>query len=296
MTHDQSTSLLTVTLPAGALPRLAESVSAQALADGALEPIPTTFEVVLDEGVEFLVRIVDKLICKQTAQQRQKRRGENPFLPYDPALFVADVTTEHVCLLNKFNVLERHLLLVTRRFEEQEQLLNAGDFLAVAACLQQLDGLGFYNGGPIAGASQRHKHLQLAPAPIAPGHPNVPIEPMMQQAQPHPCAVPLPFTHVAVALEKTSSAEQLGQQMYQRYLELLATVGLEPQGSVQAGPYNLLMTTRWMLLVPRAREHDALGLSVNALGFAGCLLVREQAQRDALVQRGPMQSLRDVAA
>ena len=62
-------------------------------------------------------------------------------------MFVADISATHVCLLNKFTVIPDHLLLVTRAFEEQEDRLNLADFAALAACLSEFAGLGFYNAG-----------------------------------------------------------------------------------------------------------------------------------------------------
>jgi ATP adenylyltransferase len=66
----------------------------------------------------------------------------------------------------------------------------------------------------------------------------------------------------------------------------------EPQR--QAGPYNLLVTRRWMLLVPRSRESFG-SISVNALGFAGSLFVRDDAEMRTLRAAGPMRALREVA-
>ena len=58
----------------------------------------------------------------------------------------------------------------------------------------------------------------------------------------------------------------------------------------QSRPYNLLFTRQWMLLVPRSREFYR-GISVNALGFAGALLVRDQRQLLCLRGVGPMAAL-----
>ena len=52
----------------------------------------------------------------------------------------------------------------------------------------------------------------------------------------------------------------------------------------QSAPYNLLATRRWMLLVPRSRDcFDSV--PVNALGFAGSLFVRDEAQMQAAKAR-----------
>jgi ATP adenylyltransferase len=79
---------------------------------------------------------------------------------------------------------------------------------------------------------------------------------------------------------------------------LAAAVGLGPSrvdGELrQSMPYNLLATRRWMLLVPRSAEH-AHGISLNALGFAGSLFVRDAAQLETVRWIGPMALLRAVA-
>ena len=59
-------------------------------------------------------------------------------------------------------------------------------------------------------------------------------------------------------------------------------------------PYNLLLCRRWMLLVPRRRE-DFDGVSVNALGFAGSLLVPDREHLERLRRAGPGQALRSVS-
>jgi len=73
---------------------------------------------------------------------------------------------------------------------------------------------------------------------------------------------------------------------------MLEAVGLRPPaGHRQSGPYNLLFTREWMLLVPRSRERFE-GISINALGFAGTLLVWNEGQMEALRDHGPMTALR----
>jgi len=38
----------------------------------------------------------------------------NPFLPHSPALYVADASEEHKILLNKFCIVPRHFLVITK--------------------------------------------------------------------------------------------------------------------------------------------------------------------------------------
>jgi ATP adenylyltransferase len=49
-----------------------------------------------------------------------------------------------------------------------------------------------------------------------------------------------------------------------------------------------------MLLVPRSREFFN-SISINSLGFAGALLVRNGEQMDILKKLGPMTALKSVA-
>lgn len=81
-----------------------------ALASGALQSIPTHYEWVEENGIQFLVRVVDNLHRKVEARkaQKQKRPDFNPFLPYEEELFVCDLSPTHLALLNKFNVVDHH--------------------------------------------------------------------------------------------------------------------------------------------------------------------------------------------
>ena len=280
--------------------------SRHALQCGAMQPIQTVEELVPDAGIEFIVRRVSSLARKDEDRGRAGPetgpRG-NPFLPYEPDLFVADVSATHLALLNKFNVIDHHLLIVTRRFAHQETLIAVADFAALAACMAQLDGLGFYNGGEFAGASQPHKHLQLVPLPLGMRGRPVPVELFFDPVQGQPGIVRLPgfaFRHAFAWIEPAwfDDPAAAGTRLHSLYRDLLAKAGV---GAVDVGgearqsaPYNLLLTRRWMLLVPRAKERFGT-ISVNALGFAGSFFVREEAQLQVLRRVGPMAALEEVS-
>ena len=283
-----------------------------ALACGAMQPIETTGEIVRDDGVDFLVRRLSSLAHKEEAKIRSalaakasnaSAKPANPFLPHEPDLFVVDVSDTHFALLNKFNVIERHLLVVTRSFVDQETLLDAGDFTALAACMAEVDGLAFYNGGAVAGASQPHKHLQLVPLPLVNEGPPVPVEPLFAAVSGRPGIerIPaFPFRHAFAWIEPECfrDVRSAAAHLHALYLGLLAATGLkgvEAEGTVrQSSPYNLLATRRWMLLVPRSRELFE-SVPVNSLGFAGSLFVRDEAQMAVLRRAGAMAVLRGTA-
>ncbi|MEX3959312.1 phosphorylase [Trinickia sp. EG282A] len=294
--------------------------TAHALECGALRPIETA-SIALDDGaVRFLVRQVSSLARKTRERGDHATNSPSPrvdpFLPYDPDLFVADITPTHVALLNKFNVIDHHLLIVTRAFEEQEALLNIDDFTAWLACLTQFEppgvrppgspasssgALGFYNGGEAAGASQRHKHMQLVPLPLAADaqSPSLPIEPLVSAALAKGADVTaldgLPFMHAFAPLPP-APAPVAALDLYLRLMEALGLIDKSGPGAParQASPYNLLLTPRWMLVVPR-RAECADGVSINALGFAGSLFVRDAGQMETVRRLRPMTLLERVS-
>ncbi|MGV7228670.1 MAG: ATP adenylyltransferase family protein [Nitrospirales bacterium] len=281
----------------------------QALECGAIQTIPTHSEWMEEGGVKFLIRIIFSLARKAQAKVEQQRSSlaaqanHNPFLPYDPDLFVADISDTHVCLLNKFNVLDYHILMVTRSFQEQESLLALSDFEALLLCLREYEGLVFYNAGEAAGASQRHKHLQMVPLPLTAEVPQVPIEPLLRKTRFEATmgvAPSLPFLHVITRMNPQwiDSSGEGAQVMLQQYLDMLRNVGLLVPGTkgdtMRPRPYNLLVTRQWMFLVPRSTECFE-GISVNALGFAGGFLVRDEEQSNLLKKIGPMTALQHVA-
>lgn len=311
-------------LAPGTLAALAAATVRAARASGALQPIATDLHRIEEAGVRFLVRVQASLAQKEREAAERAAAGEvsadgeaadggarraNPFLPHDPRLFVAGLTPTHFCLLNKFNVVDGHLLLVTRAYEDQERLLTVADLEAMALCLAEIDGLGFFNGGTAAGASQPHKHLQLVPLPLDPEPtregrrraPAVPIEPLLAPVLAAaeagtPATVPgFAFRHAALRLGGAPGTGEL----VRGYRALLAAAGLAAADDASANtrpaaPYNLLLTRRWMLIVPRSRE-AVHGIGVNALGYAGSLFVRDEIAMATVARTGPLRLLTETA-
>ncbi len=268
-----------------------------ALACGALEPIQTNYELVEDNGVSFFVRILANLARKANAKSKHKGKKEfNPFLPYEEDLFVCELSDTHLCLLNKYNVIDHHILIITRLFDEQENWLNEQDFSAAWQCLQEIDGLVFYNAGKKAGASQRHKHLQLIPL-IANGL-SLPIAPFIDLES---CdqITNFAFVHALtpITFSELNIASQPGKILCELYQQLLRKLGVIQDclpGIKQTIPYNLLITREWMMIVLRSQESFE-SISINSLGFAGFMLVKNPEQMAILKSYGPLKILEQVA-
>jgi len=260
--------------------------SAAAHASGDLHRIVSEPLFIEDGGVEFVVRrAID--FAGQRARLPRARPG-NPFDPPEEPLFVGHVSPTHYALLNKYHVIENHLLVVTRRFVDQEALLDLSDFEALVACLPG-DGcaVAFYNGGTVAGASQPHKHLQVVTLPLSPRAP-IPMAARMSGEAPD-----LPFPN---AFARIASREPL--RLLDCYRNLLDRAGIHAIArdgvERQSAAYNMLLAEDWMLVVPRAHERFA-GIAVNSIGFLGALFTRDEREFAAVRETGPMTVLEKVA-
>lgn len=278
------------------------------LRSGSLLPVPTNHAFIEDGGIRFFVRVLSSLRRKDEARKKQDvgslgGKSVNPFLPPEKDLIVADLTDTHIAVLNKFNVVEHHLLIVTRGFEDQDTLLTLKDFEALWLCMAEFNSLGFYNGGREAGASQQHKHLQLVPLPLAPEGPAVPIGPLLEgiKGEAGICTIPaFSFLHSFIWLgpDLVRDSAAAAKTSFELYGEMLQSVGLNTpdasRATVQTLPYCLLVTREWMLLVPRSREFFE-GVSLNSLAYAGSLFVRDEEQLARLKAFGPMKALASAA-
>jgi len=252
-----------------------EAVAGKARADGHLLSIPNEFEVIEEAGISFVLRYAPQLIEKIKASNPVKT--SNPFLPPEPELWVGSIGEHHNLVLNKFNVLSLHGLITTKTFVEQTDLLTLSDFMAISAVLNEVDGLVFYNGGEMAGASQRHRHFQLVPKDMGAG--DLPVDSAVAHWHMHELKQIFPFQHRSYWLPDTQP-------------ETLMDAWQKMEFSWQ--PYNLLITREWMLVIPRLKESTE-GISVNSLGYAGALLAKNKDELDVIRTRGPIQILRDVA-
>ncbi len=283
-----------------------------ARASGALKSIETEYHLIQQQDISFVVRTLSNLARKEHAlkQQCQQETKLNkigqridPFLPYEPDLFVGNISSTHLCLLNKFNVVDNHLLIVTRAFEEQTDLLNLEDFVALWSCMQEIEGLAFFNGGKTAGASQRHKHLQLIPLPFLPDVMYLPLDQAINQITFKNSLGKIdsfPFCHSITTLDISPHCpvEIAAKIMLRSYHRLLNQVGWKLDNSnlrqKQPMAYNFLATRNWMMIVPRSQE-SFQNISINSLGFAGSLFVRDHASLELLKKLTPLKLLTKVA-
>ncbi|GBG00602.1 phosphorylase [Raphidocelis subcapitata] len=294
-------------LPPEQLWQSIESVYERAQQTGAAFKTETRTELLRDPtppGIEFVLRVAAALKAKpkgpppqQQGQQpaAAKAAWVNPFLPYEEALWVAHLSPTHTLLLNKFNVVAKHVLVVTRGFESQTDPLNANDLEATVQVLRAFPAgaVAFYNCGEHSGRSQPHKHLQIVPLPF---DDRQPPEPAIQAVVDAACrgAAPLevvelralPFRAYAARLDGGSTSQQL---------EALASRLLAACQHGLAAPvsYNALLWRGAMVMVPRSQE-CAGPCAINSLGFAGTMLLRSEEDLAYTTVTGPLKMLATV--
>lgn len=273
----------------------------QALASGDLQPIQYYAQPVHAKNLDFRVCWIPALSLKQTNTPvgflgRPVDPDFNPFLPPDPNLTIGKLGDYHHAILNKFPVCERHLVIPRIAFADQRSVLQYEDFLALSLVLSEYAGLGFYNGGPEAGASQRHLHLQWLPE--AASNPSLlpfirgldkDIEQQVQQQS------SWGFDHAFVYVPSTEEAHEYARGMYQAYQLACKKLAFAPDENGLMPPMNMLVQDGWLLLVPRTQERcDEIIL--NALSFAGMIYVREQEHIDWVKEKGVLQLLASVTS
>ncbi|MEA5475054.1 ATP adenylyltransferase [Synechococcus sp. CCY9201] len=266
--------------------RRALAVSERALAAGALVPLRTE-RVPHPSSAPFVLR---RLLSSTPKHLRAGGPKPNPFLPWEPLLQVELLGESHVVLLNKFPVQRGHLLLITSQWQAQAGWLQENDWASVAHVASDTGGLWFFNSCAEAGASQPHRHLQLLPR--HPGEPSCPLAPRLRcqldgLAPAWPWAYRLSRRHDPLGCSDLPS-------LYQEHCRSLG-LGSPESDRQPRHPYNLLFDDDWFLTVRRVREHAA-GFSVNALGFAGCLLCCPSSRLDWIETEGPFRLLQEVAA
>ncbi|KAJ3391289.1 bifunctional AP-4-A phosphorylase/ADP sulfurylase [Entophlyctis sp. JEL0112] len=303
-----------------------DSVQAQftrALETGHLIFTPSTVISVPCDALKFQIRFAPSLAKKPTASQQgftAPKPKANPFLVPEHELRISEEILDlpkHNLLLNKFSVVEGHLILATKKWESQTCLLNVGDFRAAWSLMVRGSYLGFYNCGPLSGASVPHKHIQFIPIDRNEIPTQQFFDKIREVTQPFSqVQLPeFPFMHRAVLYDDSQAESEFFESLAAAYKRLLvaafSAAGFDFERSAnnaespekpddidtrEVVSYNVVFTREWMVVVPRRAESGNCGVSVNSLGFAGQVLVKSEEQLCMLQQPDALRALlRDVA-
>lgn len=232
-------------------------------------------------------------------------------------MLIGEIVTDdgsYAVLLNKYAVVRDHFLVITKEYASQNapltptDLVQAYQFL-VAAKKAGKQLLAFYNCGDRSGASQSHKHIQFIPV----DGDGPPIEKLARIQSPEEQFKPftidsLPYANFisrfppATPLIGTDILESLLASTFLDLLDrVIATVRQDPDHPPGSPSYNVLLTLEHIYVIPRKQENyirpeSVIGkTSVNALGFAGMLLVKSEEELEEVKKEGVMNILKGVA-
>lgn len=252
-----------------------QHVAEKARRTGALCSIPTRVVAHREQGLTFLIHLLAGPFHKP---HNMAVEHPDPFASPDPELQV-NRYAHYYLLLNKFNILASHLLLITRDFQPQDGALTQQDFTAFWSLITAHQAIGFYNGGAEAGASQPHRHFQLVPGSFNTGLSGPPVNPRDADVRRR-----LSPWGVWLGLSRGDHAHTVFNA-YQQGCRLLK---LAPEH-----PFNLILLPDGLWLIPRRCRRVVT--EVNALGFLGSLFANNEQELNDIRQAGIVHILQQAS-
>jgi len=249
--------------------------------DEALYPLKT--DIITSDLYEKDDFIIRKLDTSKFNKKKIYGPKQNPFCPWEKILEIDKIGDNHQLILNKYPVQKGHILLITNEWKPQNGWLDIKDWRAIQQVNKATSGLWFFNSSPNAGASQPHRHFQLLRR--SKNEISCPREKWFLEMKKDINSYSKLKKNIIVSkfnfLENSIS-------LFELYLELSKKLGLgDPiSDSKPRFPYNLLITNKWIAIIKRSNDHIH-GFSINALGFAGYLLVTEKSDINYLKKYGP---------
>eukprot|EP00474_Spongospora_subterranea_P011762 CRZ12220.1 hypothetical protein [Spongospora subterranea] len=231
--------------------------------------------------MHFYIRIAKNLVDKEKSDEVQKTVPRNPFMPpFETGLLVAECGDHHRLLLNKFNLVDRHVLLVTNEFVPQNSSLTQELLTQLIMCIVSINGLAFHNFGEHSGASQPHLHVQVIPRFQSELIRDAPLSQLIAKSAATgdrlrtPSVISaLPFKHLVVCFGEGEFNINVVERFYR---SMLLELDVNTDSS-----YSFLLTVDYMMIVPRSSSsHDGIGL--NSLAYAGFIFLKGEQQLQTL--------------
>ncbi|KAH8807370.1 hypothetical protein F5884DRAFT_821113 [Xylogone sp. PMI_703] len=215
----------------------------------------------------------------QTSQQQIVKNGKQHYQGRDGSdintrgFEIGNISNTHFIAANKFCFARPHLLLLTSDgYQKQYEPLRQIDLEAAWTMLTTVgkEYVVFYNGGQDGGCSRLHKHMQL---------------------------MPMPEDSFTAFLDSESGKEP---RIYAYLLKQASKVRDNQSehaddASLGAGcPHNMILTKRWMLVLPRRRGAIAKEAEVNSIGMLGVIAVATKEGINTWLRQGLTQTLREL--
>lgn len=260
------------------------------------------------EGEEFPFELT---LLKSLAHRPEKGSVDtDPFAQPEPELTVLDkygANDKLRIIFNRFPVVDRHFMVVTRDFVSQNTPLVPDELFATYSILKELKlkdaddkWFSFYNCGQASGMLQPHKHIQFMTLPRDKDFEPIPAVVIKHDDAEKPSSVSkheplqhpkLPFAHYIVKLpESVTHEDELGAL----FVHILTRTVTDLRDAGAEGiSYNFVMTTDYMMMVPRTvPKIDGLGL--NSCAYMSLLLCKSDELVATVKEKKPLALLAEA--
>ncbi|CEJ60709.1 hypothetical protein PMG11_09272 [Penicillium brasilianum] len=252
----------------------------------------------VEGGLKFQFCLTSALAKKPTLQTpdsgTDKRRDGSDISTV--GFEISEIGNSHLLIANKFCWAKPHFLILTSDgYQRQYESLNEGDLQGIWSFLSTMstDYVAFYNCGQDGGCSRLHKHMQLIPTPEGTFASFLDSD----GKEPEP---PFPFQWFHHRFESEDITSQQLTGIYKKLIKQATEIGgglsehahNAPLGA--ACPHNLIMTKRWMIVVPRLRAAITQGVAANAMGMLGYIAVATEDEVEKWIRTGPTYALREL--
>ncbi|MCJ1351771.1 MAG: hypothetical protein MMC33_001755 [Icmadophila ericetorum] len=272
----------------------------------------STLSISINNFHQFEFRIDHSLLKKpqsqETGDSKKKQHDEVAEKPNylgpgsdladdNPEVIIAEVNQTHFLTFNKFCVFRPQFLLLTvDSYRRQHEPLMLEDLNAAWAVLSALEVPYYaaYNCTSIAGASRKHKHVQVLPRP--PVHSLIDDEFSLLPDRGSFDPRSLPFLCFFKPLDNIDSNQSANRsELLDIYDDLLTQVrtALDIDGDEEICPHNVILVKEWMMLIPR-RNRDFEGIATKAVGMMGSIWLASEDEFNHWIAIGPTRILSHV--
>ncbi|EMR11088.1 hypothetical protein PNEG_00687 [Pneumocystis murina B123] len=249
-------------------------------------------EKIQEDEINFQLFCVSCIKKKENLNTSNQHTFIDPFDPPEPSLYIQNVGDEYFIVLNKFPIIPRHFLLVTKEFKKQSEDLLIDDIAVIWECLDSMKDrhMAFYNCGPQSGASQPHKHIQFISLENNIVSTLYPDEIINIADIKNPWSHPkIPFIHYIFPIVSSSPKDLI--DMFSKLLSFTTKASQAfKMGEIS---YNFAMSKQWMFMAPRIME-SWNNISVNTTGMVGMLLVKSEEELNLVKNTGILKILRQL--
>lgn len=195
--------------------------------------------------------------------------------------------------MNKFCYFRPHLILISSDgHRRQYEPLDKVDLTAAWKTITTVesDYIAIYNCGKDAGCSRLHKHMQVMPMPrqhfanFLDGETGQ--EPKVSFQWYYHRFGPFKDVTISELVETYSQLRSKALETYEASIRMAHRVS--PDVSC---PHNVILSRRWMMVIPRRRGDVDSDIAANALGMLGVIAVAKEQAIEKWIQLGPVESL-----